>query len=76
MRTIANPSSKSSPIDRRTSRRREEDDPPGDQSPPPESTLREDLEIAHVVFVQGEPSRPWTLILNFGTVVGDVLRNI
>ncbi|CAA7411060.1 unnamed protein product [Spirodela intermedia] len=32
-----NPSSKSSPIDRRTSRRREEDDPPGDQSPPPES---------------------------------------
>ncbi|CAA7395945.1 unnamed protein product [Spirodela intermedia] len=35
--SIANPSSKSSPIDRRTSRRREEDDPPGDQSPPPES---------------------------------------
>ncbi|CAA6668629.1 unnamed protein product [Spirodela intermedia] len=34
---IANPSSKSSPIDRRTSRRREEDDPPGDESPPPES---------------------------------------
>ncbi|CAA6668518.1 unnamed protein product [Spirodela intermedia] len=24
-------------------------------------TSREDLEIAHVVFVQGEPSRPWTL---------------
>ncbi|CAA7399502.1 unnamed protein product [Spirodela intermedia] len=36
---IANPSRKSSPIDRRTSRRREEDDPPGDQSPPPESIL-------------------------------------
>ncbi|CAA6658095.1 unnamed protein product [Spirodela intermedia] len=25
------------------------------------ATSREDLEIAHVVFVQGEPSRPWTL---------------
>ncbi|CAA6662229.1 unnamed protein product [Spirodela intermedia] len=34
---IANPSSKSSLIDRRTSRRREEDDMPGDESPPPES---------------------------------------
>ncbi|CAA7394572.1 unnamed protein product [Spirodela intermedia] len=34
---IANPSSKSSLIDRRTSRRREEDDPLGDESPPPES---------------------------------------
>ncbi|CAA7409166.1 unnamed protein product [Spirodela intermedia] len=36
---IVNPSSKSSPIDRRTSRRREEDDPPGDESPPPESAV-------------------------------------
>ncbi|CAA6674581.1 unnamed protein product [Spirodela intermedia] len=35
--SIANPSSKSSPIDQRTSRRREEDDPLGDESPPPES---------------------------------------
>ncbi|CAA6674317.1 unnamed protein product [Spirodela intermedia] len=35
--SIANPSSRSSLIDRRTSRRREEDDPPGDESPPPES---------------------------------------
>ncbi|CAA6674439.1 unnamed protein product [Spirodela intermedia] len=34
---IANSSSKSSPIDQRTSRRREEDDLPGDQSPPLES---------------------------------------
>ncbi|CAA7405819.1 unnamed protein product [Spirodela intermedia] len=41
--SIANPSSKSSPIDRRTSRRREEDDPPGDQSPPPESVPDGDL---------------------------------
>ncbi|CAA6660771.1 unnamed protein product [Spirodela intermedia] len=40
---IANPSSKSSPIDRRTSRRREEDDPPGDQSPPPENHLNLEL---------------------------------
>ncbi|CAB1184487.1 unnamed protein product [Spirodela intermedia] len=36
-RWIANPSSKSSSIDRRTSRRREEDDPLGDESPPLES---------------------------------------
>ncbi|CAA7400360.1 unnamed protein product [Spirodela intermedia] len=34
---IVNPSSRSSPIDRRTSRRREEDDLPGDESPPSES---------------------------------------
>ncbi|CAA6674221.1 unnamed protein product [Spirodela intermedia] len=45
---IANPSSKSSPIDRRTSRRREEDDPPGDESPPPESVLDLDGGGAHV----------------------------
>ncbi|CAA7393107.1 unnamed protein product [Spirodela intermedia] len=35
--SIANPSSKSSPIDRRTSHRREEDDPSRDESPPPKS---------------------------------------
>ncbi|CAA6674612.1 unnamed protein product [Spirodela intermedia] len=37
---ITNPSSKSSPIDRRTSRRREEDDPSRDESPPLESSIR------------------------------------
>ncbi|CAA7407015.1 unnamed protein product [Spirodela intermedia] len=58
---IANPSSKASPIDRRTSHRREEDDSLGDESPPLESTSQGDLEIAHVVLVQEKPSRLWTL---------------
>ncbi|CAA6674402.1 unnamed protein product [Spirodela intermedia] len=37
---IANPSSKSSPIDRRTSHHREEDNPLRDESPPPESSRK------------------------------------